>query len=128
MDKTHQSVGVLFHEFEKVFPLAPLLVLSLEVKVDRSAVLKSIQVEPAVLGFIIVREESEVPCIVVLLVILLKELLSQLCPLPLLLDGLHETHRLVLVYVFNLEVLLIRVEDLPSRWGFCPVVQRALAW
>jgi hypothetical protein len=73
------------------------------------------------------REESEIPCIVVLLVILFEELLSQLCPLPLLLDGLQKTHTLELVYVFNLEVLLIRVKDLPSRWGFCAIIQRALA-
>jgi len=71
LDQTHQSVGVLFHEFQKVSPLAPLLVLSLQVKVNRSAILKSVQVESAVICFIIMREKSEIPCIVVLLVILL---------------------------------------------------------
>ena len=71
LDQTHQSFGVLFHEFQKVSPLSPLLVLSLQVKINRSAILKSVQVEPAVICFIIMREKSEIPCIVVLLVIIL---------------------------------------------------------
>jgi len=73
------------------------------------------------------REESEIACIIVLLVILVKKLLSQLSPLPLLLDGLHEGHSLMLVYELNLEAFFICVENLSSRRRFCLVVQRALS-